>query len=111
MLKGKPFLNHVAGELNCLKNLITTMRILRPILEIIGWLQIAASPIVAGLIIGSIIYSAKTDTIGLIIGIIIALTGLVVGVIWATKVWRREGTMNFMSRLLGTPELDKKQSE
>ena len=87
------------------------MRILRLIPEIIGWLQIAASPLVAGLIIGTIIYLAKTDTIGLIIGIIIALTGLVVGVVWATKVWRREGTVNFMSRLLGTPELDRKQSE
>ena len=87
------------------------MRILRPILEIIGWLQIAASPIVAGLIIGSIIYLAKTDTIGFIIGIIIDLTGLVVGVVWATKVWRREGTVNFVSRLLGTPELNKIQSE
>lgn len=87
------------------------MRILRLIPEIIGWLQIAASPLVAGLIIATIIYLAKTDTIGLIIGIIVALTGLVVGVVWATKVWRREGTVNFMSGLLGTPELDIKQSE
>ena len=87
------------------------MRILRLIPEIIGWLQIAASPLVAGLILGSIIYLAKTDTFGLIIGIIIALTGLVVGVVWATKVWRREGTVNFVSRLLGTPELNKIQSE
>ena len=87
------------------------MNLLRLIPEVIAWLQIAASPFLAGLIIGGIVYLAKRDTVGLTIGIIIASIGLVVGMVWATKVWRRKGTVNFMSRLMGTPELDRKESE
>jgi hypothetical protein len=88
-----------------------TMKVFHVITEVFGWLQIAASPFLAGLIIGGIVYLAKRDAIGLTIGIIIASIGLVVGIVWATKVWRSQGTVNFMSRLLGTPELDKKESE
>jgi hypothetical protein len=87
------------------------MKVFHVITEVFGWLQIVASPFLAGLIIGGIVYLAKRDAIGLTIGIIIASIGLVVGIVWATKVWRRKGTVNFMSRLLGTPELDKKERE
>ena len=87
------------------------MKVFHFITEALGWLQIVASPLVAGLIIGGLVYLAKRDTIGLTIGIIIASIGLVVGIVWATKVWRTKGTVNFMSRLLGTPELNKKDSE
>jgi predicted membrane-bound dolichyl-phosphate-mannose-protein mannosyltransferase len=87
------------------------MKVFQFITEAFGWLQIVASPLVAGLIIGGLVYLAKRDTIGLSIGIGIALIGLIVGVIWATRVWRKKGTVDFMSRLLGTPELEKKESE
>jgi hypothetical protein len=87
------------------------MKVFDTITEVFGWLQIVASPLVAGLVIGALVYLAKRDTIGLAIGITIAAIGLVVGVVWATKVWGRKGTVNFMSRLLNTPELDKKEGE
>lgn len=79
--------------------------------ELVGWIQIVASPFLAGLIIGAIIYLSKPNRLTLIIAIIIATTGLTIGVIWATRVWRKKGTMHFMSRVMATPELDKKEDD
>lgn len=83
------------------------MKIFQFVTEAVGWLQIMASPFAAGLLLGG----AKRDTVGLGIGIGIASIGLIVGIIWATRVWQKKGTVNFMSRLLGTPELNKKEIE
>lgn len=77
--------------------------------ELVGWLQIFASPFLTGLIIGAIIYFLKPDTSGFIIAILIAILGLVTGIVWATRVWRKKGTDHFMSRIMATPELDKNE--
>ncbi|MBK9636400.1 MAG: hypothetical protein IPO63_00720 [Bacteroidetes bacterium] len=53
--------------------------------ELIGWLQIVASPLLIGLAIGAIIYFPNPSTIRLLLGIIVASIGLVIGVVWATK--------------------------
>ena len=74
--------------------------------EIIGWLQIVASPFLAASVIGAIIYYSKPNTTRLIIAIAIVTIGLIIGIIWATRVWRKKGTIHFMSRIMATPELD-----
>jgi hypothetical protein len=74
--------------------------------EIIGWLQIVASPFLAASIVGAIIYFSRPNTTRLIIAIAILTIGLVVGIIWATRVWRKKGTIHFMSRIMATPEFD-----
>ncbi|MES1181559.1 MAG: hypothetical protein ABUL44_02065 [Flavobacterium sp.] len=79
--------------------------------EIVGWLQIVAGPLFAGIIIGALVYNSNRNITGLIIGISIALLGLVLGIIWATKIWRKKGTVRFLSRIMATPELDKEEKE
>jgi hypothetical protein len=86
------------------------MKVFETITEVIGWVQIVASPLLAGLAIGGVVYLEMGGTAGLIIGIAIALAGLATGVVWATRVWRKQGTRHYMSRLSGTPELDKKET-
>ena len=76
------------------------------IMEIIGWLQIVASPLVLGLIAGGFIYFTKPTDTRLVIAIVVAFAGLFIGIIWATRIWRRKGTMNFLSRAMATTELD-----
>ena len=76
------------------------------ITEIIGWLQIVASPLLIGLAIGSIVYFPNPSLTRLILGIIISTIGLVLGIIWATKKWKGRGTIFFLSRIMATPELD-----
>lgn len=79
--------------------------------EIMGWIQIVASPLLLAAIIGFLVYISKPNTIRLIMGIVIVVVGLIIGIIWATKLWKRKGTMHFMSRVNASPELDPPDEE
>ena len=76
------------------------------ITEIIGWLQIVASPTLIFGGIGAFIYFRNPNTTNLIIAICIGLFGLVCGIVLANKMWKGKGTVWFMSRISATPELD-----
>jgi hypothetical protein len=84
-------------------------KILEFITETIGWLQIVASPLLIGLGIGALIYFSHPTNLGMIAGLSIAALGLVIGIIWASRVWKKYGTMRFLSRIIATPELDEKK--
>lgn len=75
--------------------------------EILGWFRIVASPLFLGIIAGIVIYGFKPDNSGLLIGAIVVILSLIIGIIWATKVWKKQGTNQFLSRIMATPELDK----
>ena len=83
------------------------MKIVDTILECIGWLQIAISPIIISILLAAAVYYYKKDRIGLILSIIILLAGIITGVIWATRIYRKRGTVNFMAKVSSNPELDK----
>lgn len=83
-----------------------TFRAFERITESMGWLQIVASPLLIGLIVGSIIYFPNQTTTSLFLGITVTITGLIIGVFWATKQWKEPGTIWFMSRIISTPKLD-----
>lgn len=76
------------------------------VFEIIGWLQIVVSPLLLGSIIGLVIYLSNPGTLRLILGISVAILGLITGIIIATKAWKKKGTMHFVSRIMASPELD-----
>lgn len=82
------------------------MRIIAFLIEAIGWLKIVASPLIIGSSIGGFIYLKWKSDVALVIGILFALAGCIAGIVWATRVWRKHGTMNFLSRLNGTPDMD-----
>lgn len=82
------------------------MKIFRLITEIFGWIQIVASPFLIALIVAFVVYYFNQDEAGLIISIVIALAGLITGIILATKIWKKKGTVNFISRINGTPQPD-----
>ncbi|MEO5641989.1 MAG: hypothetical protein ABIQ40_09720 [Bacteroidia bacterium] len=81
------------------------------IIEVLGWIQIVASPLFTGIIIGFVVYLAKPDGTGITIAFSLAALGLIIGITWATRVWNRKGTIHFMSRVMATPELDKPKKE
>ncbi len=76
------------------------------IMDIIGWLQIVASPFLIGLGIGVLIYFSNQNNTNLIIAIGLAILGLIIGIIWATKIWKTKGSMWFVSQVSATPDLD-----
>lgn len=79
--------------------------------EVIGWLQIVASPLLAGLVVGGLIYFSNPSTLRLVIAIVVVLIGLIVGIVFATRVWKKQGTIHFVSRVMATPELDNLDEE
>lgn len=81
------------------------------LIEGFGWLQIVASPLLAGLVIGLVICLSNPTKGSLALGIIVVLIGLITGIFFATRVWKKHGTMHFVSRIMASPELDKKDEE
>jgi len=81
-------------------------RIFELFTESIGYLRIVLTPLMIGLVIGAVVYFTDPTTIRLILAIAIAILGLVIGIIWANKHWKGNGTMRFISRINATPDLD-----
>ena len=79
------------------------------ITEIVGWILIALSPTLIGIAVGLAFYFNLPNDFGLISGNLIAITGLTIGIIWATKKFRTTGTIHFLSTVSATPELDRKE--
>lgn len=77
-------------------------------MEVFGWIWIAFSPTLVGLILGGLFYLSTPNTTGKVGWVVIASLGIIAGAIWATKVKRKHGTIWFMSRNMATPELDGK---
>lgn len=74
--------------------------------EVVGWLQIVASPLLGGLVIAAMIYFPDPTTLRLVLAIVVLLLALIVGIIFATRIWKKQGTIHFVSRVMATPELD-----
>lgn len=74
--------------------------------EVIGWLQIVASPTLICGGIGALIYFRNPNMTNLIIAICICLVGIVGGILFANKIWKTKGTIWFVSRVNASPELD-----
>ena len=82
-------------------------KIFDKIFEIIAWLQIVASPTLLGGLIGAGIYFSKPNQTRLFIAIGIILFGIIVGILYANKIWKTKGTMWFISQVSATPDIDK----
>ncbi len=74
--------------------------------EVIGWLQIVIAPLLLAAIIGCIVYFSHPTTFRLIIGISVTIVGLIVGILYANKIWKKKGTVHFIARASASPELD-----
>ncbi|MFA7274185.1 MAG: hypothetical protein WC044_09960 [Crocinitomicaceae bacterium] len=82
------------------------MKAIAYLIEFINWLKIALSPTLIGGIVGVLIYFSYPNLVGLAIGVFFGLAGFVLGLIWATRTWKRKGTTNFMSNVHASPDID-----
>jgi VIT1/CCC1 family predicted Fe2+/Mn2+ transporter len=71
--------------------------------ETIGWLNIFISPFLIGAAIGLVIYLYTSG--GIVLALIPAVTGCIIGIVWATRTWKKKGTMRFLSERMSTPDL------
>ena len=81
------------------------------IVEIIAWLQIVVSPLIISSLISAFIYFRNPNPINLVISIAIIIIGLIIGILWANKIWKTKGTSWYMSQVSATPDLDEINNE
>ena len=74
--------------------------------EVFGWLKIMASPLLIGVVIGLFIYVPDPNNTRLLIATLVVISGLVVGIILATSVWRSKGTMDFLAEIMASHDFD-----
>ena len=75
------------------------MKLVEIILEIFGWLQIVVGVTLGAGLIAGIVYISCANETGKIIAIIILSIGFLAGVIWATRIWIKHGTIAWLSRI------------
>ncbi|HLP32408.1 MAG TPA: hypothetical protein VK202_02985, partial [Bacteroidia bacterium] len=67
--------------------------------EIVGWICIALSPALVGCLIGGLFYLAFPNNVGYVLMVFVGASGMVIGGVWATQVWRKVGTVTFLSKI------------
>ncbi|WP_124643146.1 MULTISPECIES: hypothetical protein [Amniculibacterium] len=73
--------------------------------EAIAWLRIVASPLLIGLILGTLTYLYNPNKVTFVLGLLLSILGLVIGILWANKQWRGKGAVWFMSWVTSTQDL------
>jgi len=81
------------------------------IFEIIGFLKILASPFLLGIAIGLGFYIKFNNKTGLVIWILFAFCGLIGGIFWGLKVWKKTGTFNYISKIVETTTEEETKKE
>jgi hypothetical protein len=76
------------------------------IFEVFGWIRIVLSPLILASGIGAAVYFSNPNGFTLSIAITLSVLGLIIGIIWATRTWKKHGTMQFLSRIDATPDID-----
>jgi hypothetical protein len=82
------------------------MKFLEKLVDFLNYLKIMVSPTLIGLFIGIIVYANKTDEVGFIIAIGIAVCGIICGILWANWAKRKGGTTEFMARINSSTDID-----
>ena len=65
-----------------------------------------ASPLVISFVIGGFLYFSNPSNLRLIIAALIVLIGLVIGIVWATNVWQKKGTNQYLTTIRSSPDFD-----
>ena len=90
---------------------VVLMKIIALLIEVVGWIKIVFSPTLAAALLAGIIVYNKQDEDGIAIGVSVITAGFIIGIVWAVYVWRKYGTMNFLSRISASPGLNKPENE
>lgn len=77
----------------CILYKLVSMKI---ILEIIGWLTITLGVTLACSLIAFAVYLKWNGDSGKLIAIIIISVGFITGAIWASYIWKKTGTMQWL---------------
>ena len=86
------------------------MKFIEQSLAALAWLQVFVSPAIIGIIAGGLIWLALRGPWGIGFGLTAGMVGCIAGVVFAEKVRRTKGTIEFMARNIAHPELREKEN-
>ena len=75
------------------------MKIIEAILEIIGWFTIAIGVTLGTALIAFVVILKWSTKTGEFVAILIVSIGFILGAIWATRIWRKHGTIAWLSQI------------
>ena len=75
------------------------MKLIRILLETIGWCQIVLGATVAAALPAGLLYYLFPNDAVKIIAIVIISIGFLIGVVWGTRIWMRTGTIEWLGRI------------
>lgn len=75
-------------------------------IEVLCWFRIVSSPTIMVGVAGFVLWKGVGGTSGILIGGFVVLCGLILGIMWAIRIWKKQGTSTFMSRVNASPDLD-----
>lgn len=78
------------------------MKFFEILLEIFGWLQIVVGVTLGAGLIALVTYLKWDNETGKIVAIVIVSIGFILGAVWATRIWMKHGTINWLSRIRKT---------
>ena len=73
------------------------MKLTKLFIEILVWLQIALGTALGFSLIAIVIYYCWPNQIIKVVSIIIASIGFITGSVWATRIWKKHGTAEWLS--------------
>jgi uncharacterized membrane protein YGL010W len=82
------------------------IRLIEKFVQAGNWLKIAASPAIVGIILGGLFYLFLKNMAGIVIGGLIALAGVIAGILLAKRISKRMGVIEFNGRVNASPDLD-----
>ena len=84
------------------------MKAVEFIVEALSWLNIFIVPAAFLSGAGFLVYHHYTTTLGLVLFIILAMTGITLGLFWAERVRKTIGCSTFMSRIFSSGDVEGK---
>jgi FtsH-binding integral membrane protein len=78
--------------------IIKMLKIIGYILEIWAWIRLALAPTILGCLLGVLIYNDNQTKLRLIIALFLAVSGLIGGIVFATRISRKKGALKFLTR-------------
>lgn len=81
------------------------------IIEILFAIRIALSPALIGLATGAYLYFSAASLNGELLGIGIVIAGIIAGIVLVIRVKKKQTAVGFLTKVMATPELDRKKEE
>lgn len=82
-------------------------KFLKGFIEVIQGVRIVLSPTLIAVLVALLVFQQLPNSKGFMAGIVIILIGLIIGIVWAVRIWKKTGTNEYMSRVNASPDFDK----